>query len=89
MLQEYSTLQAFFRSLLPWVNASGDPIEPQTGQAPTEEDVERRIRESGVPTETIVERTERLQELHAALVQMAGEREQADDDHEPNEERQD
>lgn len=100
MLREYSTLEAFFRSLLPWVNAGGDAPEPRTGQGTTEEgverllelgvpieDVERRLLESGVPMEDIVERTERFQQLQAALAQLADEREPEENGEAPDEER--
>ncbi|KAF2840661.1 DUF654-domain-containing protein [Patellaria atrata CBS 101060] len=80
VLGEVRTLQAFFHSILPWYDASeiNQPVvDPATGAQPTVEDVERRIRESGIPAHRIVENTERLRELQRWMVQHAVETEVA------------
>lgn len=67
MIREYRTLQSFFQGILPWFRQEQPVADPQTGALPTQEDIERRIEESGVPLETIVERTERMDRLHRAF----------------------
>lgn len=70
-LRELQTLYGFFAELFPWFNPRGDGAEE--GQRPpemNEEEIERRIQESGVPEEVIVQRTQRMMELQHGL--MAG-----------------
>jgi hypothetical protein len=64
-LRELQGLYRFFSELFPWFNPSGEGEErPQ----PSEEEIERRIAESGVSEEVIVQRTQRLMELQQRLV---------------------
>jgi hypothetical protein len=64
-LRELQGLYRFFAELFPWFNPSGEGEErPQ----PSEEEIERRIAESGVSEEVIVQRTQRLMELQQRLV---------------------
>jgi len=70
-LRELQGLYGFFAELFPWFNPRGDGGEE--GQRPpemNEEEIERRIAESGVPEEVIVQRTQRMMELQHGL--MAG-----------------
>ncbi|KAF2142388.1 uncharacterized protein K452DRAFT_249064 [Aplosporella prunicola CBS 121167] len=66
--REYSTLRTFFQSIMPWFR----PDAPEGGAAeaaemPTEEEVERRIVESGIPFQEFWERTERFAQLQNAI----------------------
>ncbi|KAH0208694.1 DUF654-domain-containing protein, partial [Aureobasidium melanogenum] len=64
-LRELQGLYRFFSELFPWFNPTGEGEErPQ----PNEEEIERRIAESGVPEELIVQRTQRLMELQQRLI---------------------
>lgn len=67
ILHEYASLQTFFRNLVPWLFEGETAINPETGAPPTAEDVERAIRDSGIPPQTIAERTTRLEQLRRAL----------------------
>lgn len=68
VVAELSRLEAMVRRFLPWFgDGSAAPIDPETGQPPTEEDVERRIRESNIDTQTLIETTQRMQALQMAL----------------------
>ncbi|KAI5250009.1 DUF654-domain-containing protein [Aureobasidium subglaciale] len=64
-LRELQGLYRFFSELFPWFNPTGEGEErPQ----PNEEEIERRIAESGVSEEVIVQRTQRLMELQQRLI---------------------
>ena len=70
-LRELQTLYRFFSEMFPWFHPRDDG-GPE-GQRPpdmTEEEIERRIEESGVPEEVIVQRSQRMMELQQGL--MAG-----------------
>ncbi|KAI7021521.1 hypothetical protein KC362_g13371, partial [Hortaea werneckii] len=79
-LRELQGLYSFFSSLFPWFNPGGDSagdsaedrgaagLETNPPQPPDEETVARRIRESGVSEEVVVERTQRMMVLQAALL---------------------
>ncbi|KAI7183593.1 hypothetical protein KC363_g8172, partial [Hortaea werneckii] len=80
-LRELQGLYSFFSSLFPWFNPVGDSAEDDRGdrgaatglednppQPPDEETVAQRIRESGVSEEVVVERTQRMMVLQAALL---------------------
>ena len=64
-LRELQGLYGFFANLFPWFNPNGDGEDAR--QQPTEEEIERRIQESGVSEEEVVQRTQRLMELQANL----------------------
>ncbi|KAI7227963.1 hypothetical protein KC330_g8149, partial [Hortaea werneckii] len=73
-LRELQGLYTFFSSLFPWFNPSGsdangaDALEGNPAQPPDEDTVAERIRESGVSEEVVVERTQRMMVLQAALL---------------------
>ncbi|KAI7537295.1 hypothetical protein KC331_g11004, partial [Hortaea werneckii] len=73
-LRELQGLYTFFSSLFPWFNPSGsdangaDALEDNPAQPPDEDTVAERIRESGVSEEVVVERTQRMMVLQAALL---------------------
>ncbi|KAI7139685.1 hypothetical protein KC352_g29782, partial [Hortaea werneckii] len=78
-LRELQGLYTFFSSLFPWFNPAGDDsvqadggpaggLETNPPQPPDEETVARRIRDSGVSEEVVVERTQRMMVLQAALL---------------------
>ncbi|KAI7605410.1 hypothetical protein KC319_g21707 [Hortaea werneckii] len=81
-LRELQGLYTFFSSLFPWFNPAGDSpgdstevdggaaggLETNPPQPPDEETVARRIRDSGVSEEVVVERTQRMMVLQAALL---------------------
>ncbi|KAI7063025.1 hypothetical protein KC327_g13089, partial [Hortaea werneckii] len=78
-LRELQGLYSFFSSLFPWFNPAGDSaedgdrgaatgLEDNPPQPPDEETVAQRIRESGVSEEVVVERTQRMMVLQAALL---------------------
>ncbi|KAI5275065.1 DUF654-domain-containing protein [Aureobasidium subglaciale] len=68
-LRELQGLYRFFSELFPWFNPTGEGEErPQ----PNEEEIERRIAESGVSEEVIVQRTQRLMELQQRLISVGG-----------------
>lgn len=63
-LRELQGLYRFFSDLFPWFNPTGEGEErPQ----PSEEEIERRIADSGVSEEVIVQRTQRLMQLQTRL----------------------
>jgi len=73
VLAELSRLEAIVRRFLPWFgDGSTAPIDPETGRPPTEEDVERRIQESDIDTQTLIETTQRMQALQMALQEAGG-----------------
>ncbi|KAI6829854.1 hypothetical protein KC342_g8749, partial [Hortaea werneckii] len=73
-LRELQGLYSFFSSLFPWFNPTGsdangaDALEDNPAQPPDEDTVAERIRESGVSEEVVVERTQRMMVLQAALL---------------------
>lgn len=83
-LRELQGLYRFFAELFPWFNPSGEGEEAHA--RPSEEEVERRIAESGVSEEVVVQRTQRLMELQAGLVRMGQDREEAGEPAEGEEE---
>lgn len=76
-LRELQGLYRFFSELFPWFNPTGEG-EGERPQ-PTEEEIERRIAESGVSEEVIVQRTQRLMDLQQRLISL-GEPEAAGDE---------
>jgi hypothetical protein len=68
-LRELQGLYRFFSDLFPWFNPTGEGEErPQ----PSEEEIERRIADSGVSEEVIVQRTQRLMQLQQRLASFGG-----------------
>lgn len=61
-LRELHGLYGFFANLFPWFDGAG-----AEAQRPSDEEVERRIRESGVGEDVIVERTNRMMQLEQSL----------------------
>jgi hypothetical protein len=69
-LREIQGLYRFFSDLFPWFNPTGEGEErPQ----PSEEEIERRIADSGVSEEVIVQRTQRLMQLQQRLASFGSE----------------
>lgn len=68
-LRELQGLYRFFSELFPWFNPNGETNEPRP--QPTEEEIERRIQDSGVSEEVVVQRTQRLMELQTNLMAAA------------------
>ncbi|KAI7211382.1 hypothetical protein KC333_g7703, partial [Hortaea werneckii] len=80
-LRELQGLYTFFSSLFPWFNPTADSdgaegLEANPPQPPDEETVAERIRESGVSEEVVVERTQRMMVLQAALLGEEGREEE-------------
>lgn len=67
-LRELQGLYGFFANLFPWFNPAGTDGAAETQQQPSEEEIERRIQESGLDEETIVGRTQRMMELQRSLL---------------------
>jgi len=69
-LRELQGLYGFFSNLFPWfpaaqqAGANGEADVPR----PSDEEINRRIRESGVSEEVIVERTQRMVQLQSSLM---------------------
>lgn len=84
-LRELQGLYRFFADLFPWFDPNGEDNEARP--QPTEDEIERRIQESGVSEELVVQRTQRLMELQTSLMaatdRVAGE--DIDAAHEANE----
>jgi hypothetical protein len=75
-LRELQGLYRFFSDLFPWFNPTGEGEErPQ----PSEEEIERRIADSGVSEEVIVQRTQRLMQLQQRLASFGGNEAEAGD----------
>jgi len=75
-LREIQGLYRFFSDLFPWFNPTGEGEErPQ----PSEEEIERRIADSGVSEEVIVQRTQRLMQLQQRLASFIGNEAETDD----------
>jgi len=68
-LRELQGLYGFFSHLFPWFNAAqrADNGGENDVPAPSEEEVNRRIQESGLSEEVIVERTRRMMQLQHSL----------------------
>lgn len=66
--RELQGLYGFFANLFPWFSPAGVNVDGAAETQPTEEEIERRIQESGVNEETIVQRTQRMMELQASLL---------------------
>lgn len=66
--RELQGLYGFFANLFPWFSPAGANADGAAEAQPTEEEIERRIQESGVNEETIVQRTQRMMELQASLL---------------------
>ena len=67
-LRELQGLYGFFANLFPWFNPTGTDGAAEAQQQPSEEEIERRIQESGLDEETIVGRTQRMMELQRSLL---------------------
>ncbi|KAJ9619531.1 hypothetical protein H2203_008309 [Taxawa tesnikishii (nom. ined.)] len=64
-LRELQGLYGFFSNLFPWFNPTGETNDqPQMN----EEEIERRIADSGISEEEIVQRTQRMMELQQRLM---------------------
>jgi hypothetical protein len=75
-LRELQGLYRFFSDLFPGFNPTGEGEErPQ----PSEEEIERRIADSGVSEEIIVQRTQRLMQLQQRLASFVGNEAETDD----------
>ncbi|GAB7345536.1 hypothetical protein MBLNU457_3851t1 [Dothideomycetes sp. NU457] len=66
-LRELQGLYGFFAELFPWFNPQGGEDAERPPEM-NEEEIERRIAESGVSEEMIVQRTQRMMELQHALI---------------------
>ncbi|KAJ9663938.1 hypothetical protein H2201_005420 [Coniosporium apollinis] len=75
LMQEHEELLSFFRSLRP-ARRTGTPTDPASDTetdtdarraAPTDEDIERLVRESGISAEEMAARMRRMLELQTAL----------------------
>jgi len=66
-LRELQGLYGFFAELFPWFNPQGGE-EAERPPEMNEAEIERRIAESGVSEELIVQRTQRMMELQHALI---------------------
>lgn len=66
--RELQGLYGFFANLFPWFSPAGANADGATEAQPSEEEIERRIQESGVSEETIMHRTQRMMELQANLL---------------------
>lgn len=65
-LQELQGLYGFFTNLFPWFNPTGSDADERP--QPSEDEIDRRIQESGLGEEVIVERTQRMMELQRQLM---------------------
>ena len=73
-LRELQGLYGFFTNLFPWFPAAqqaGTDGEADVAR-PSEEEINRRIQESGISEEVIVERTQRMMQLQTSLVGTLG-----------------
>lgn len=69
-LSELQSLYRFFGTLFPWFDAQRDPSQDGAGEVPypSQEEMEDRIRGSGVDENVIVQRTHRMMELQRHLL---------------------
>lgn len=67
-LRELHGLYGFFSNLFPWFRPEGGDGDEAPRQQPSEEDVQERIRDSGVDEHLLVQRTQRLVELQEQLM---------------------
>lgn len=79
-LRELQGLYRFFAELFPWFNPNGEERDEGQVAQPSEEEIERRIAESGVSEQIVVQRTQRLMELQAGLVMMGQQQERGAED---------
>jgi hypothetical protein len=66
--RELQGLYRFFSDLFPWFNAPGANTDGAIEAQPTEEEIERRMAESGVDEDMIEQRSQRMMELQAILL---------------------
>ena len=82
--RELQGLYRFFSDLFPWFNAPGANTDGAVDAQPTEQDIERRMAESGVDEDMVEQRSQRMMELQAILLaeqdNMGGRADDDDDD---------
>jgi hypothetical protein len=66
--RELQGLYRFFSDLFPWFNAPGGTTDGVIEARPTEEEIERRVVESGLDEDMIEQRSQRMMELQAILL---------------------
>ena len=66
--RELQGLYRFFSDLFPWFNAPGAGTDGAIEARPTEEEIERRVVESGLDEDMIEQRSQRMMELQAILL---------------------
>jgi hypothetical protein len=66
--RELQGLYRFFSDLFPWFNAPGANTDGAVDAQPTEQDIERRMAESGVDEDMVEQRSQRMMELQAILL---------------------
>jgi hypothetical protein len=85
--RELQGLYRFFSDLFPWFNAPGANIDGAVDAQPTEQDIERRMAESGVDEDMVEQRSQRMMELQAILLaeqdNMGGRADDDDDEYVP------
>lgn len=69
-LRELQGLYGFFSNLFPWFNRDGSEGDAAANVEiePSQDQIEQRIRESGLDEQTIMERTQRMVELQANIM---------------------
>jgi hypothetical protein len=84
--RELQGLYRFFSDLFPWFNAPGANTDGAVDAQPTEQDIERRMAESGVDEDMVEQRSQRMMELQTILLaeqdNMGGRADDDDDDDE-------
>jgi hypothetical protein len=85
--RELQGLYRFFSDLFPWFNAPGANTDGAVDAQPTEQDIERRMAESGVDEDMVEQRSQRMMELQAILLaeqdNMGGRADDDDDEYVP------
>jgi hypothetical protein len=85
--RELQGLYRFFSDLFPWFNAPGAITDGAVDAQPTEQDIERRMAESGVDEDMVEQRSQRMMELQAILLaeqdNMGGRADDDDDEYVP------
>jgi hypothetical protein len=85
--RELQGLYRFFSDLFPWLNAPGANTDGAVDAQPTEQDIERRMAESGVDEDMVEQRSQRMMELQAILLaeqdNMGGRADDDDDEYVP------
>ena len=71
-LEELHGLYGFFSSLLPWIRRDRAEGPLEDGAEPTEDELERRIQESGIDEETFTEGMRRMVELRERIAPELG-----------------